>query len=77
MGEFYFSCRRRRLLQALVQLGLSIERGGKHDKAECISNGHKTTVPRHVMIKREIVESIAKFLLEKDFEKQRLLDPLR
>lgn len=77
MSEFYFPCSRSKLLNALARLGLSIEHGGKHDKAECIPNGHKTTIPRHAVIKREIVESIAKFLLEKNFEREQLLRLLR
>jgi hypothetical protein len=58
-------------------LGLSIECGAKHDLAKCINNGSKTTIPRHKEIKREIIESITSFLLDKDFEKEKLLDLLK
>lgn len=58
-------------------MGLSIECGAKHDLAKCINNGSKTTIPRHKEIKREIIESITSFLLDKDFEKEKLLDLLK
>jgi len=58
-------------------LGLFIERGAKYDLAQCIFNGQKTTIPRHNEIKREIVESIALFLLDKDFGKGKLLNLLK
>lgn len=77
MSDFYFPCKRKKVLKALKKLGLSIEQGAKHDLAECITNGKKTTIPRHTEIKREIVDSIASFLLDKDFERQQLLDLLR
>lgn len=77
MGEFYFPCKRKKLIRALKKLGLSIEHGTKHDLAKCINNGNKTTIPRHKEIKREIIESITSFLLDKNFEKEKLLDLLR
>ena len=77
MSEFYFSCKRKKLIKALKKLGLSIEEGAKHDLAKCINNGRKTTIPRHTEIKREIVESVASFLLDKDFNKENLLTLLR
>jgi len=77
MSEFYFPCKRKKLMRALKKLGLSIERGTKHDLAKCINNGSKTTIPRYKEIKREIIESIALFLLDKDFKKEKLLDLLR
>lgn len=64
-------------MKALKKLGLSVENGSKHDLARCIKNGGKTTIPRHREVKREIVESIAKFLLDKDFKRERLLELLR
>ncbi|MEK7067176.1 MAG: type II toxin-antitoxin system HicA family toxin [Patescibacteria group bacterium] len=77
MTDFYFPCKRKKLLKALKKLGLSLENGSKHDLAKCIHNGKKTTIPRHKEIKREIVDSIASFLLDKDFERKKLLDLLR
>ncbi|MBI4836804.1 MAG: type II toxin-antitoxin system HicA family toxin [Candidatus Portnoybacteria bacterium] len=77
MSEFCFPSKRKKIVKALKKLGLSIENGAKHDFAKCIHNGKKTTIPRHKEIKREIVESIASFLLDKDFERQKLLDLLK
>jgi len=65
------------MIKALRKLGLCVESGAKHDLAKCISNGGKTTIPRHKELKREIVDSIASFLLDKDFERKNLLDLLR
>lgn len=76
MSEFYFSCKKKKLIKALKKLGLHVEHDSKHDLARCIHNGGKTTIPRHSDIKREIVESIAKFLLEKEFEREKLLELL-
>lgn len=67
----------KKVIRALKKLGFSIENGAKHDLAKCILNGKKTTIPRHSEIKREIVNSIPSFLLDKDFERQKLLDLLR
>jgi len=77
MSDFYFPCKRKKIIRALRKLGLFIERGAKHDLAQCILNGKKTTVPRQREIKREIVDSIASFLLDKDFEREKLLNLLR
>ena len=56
---------------------MDIKEGSNHTKAECIHNGHKTTIPRHKIIKREVVKSICKFLLEKDYKEQEILKLLR
>ena len=77
MGNFYFPCKRKKLVNALKKLGFCIEDGAKHGLAKCISNGKKTTIPRHKEIKREIVNSIASFLLDKDIEREQLLSLLR
>lgn len=77
MSIFYFPCKRKKILKALKKLGLEVSHGSKHDVAKCISNGGKTTIPRHTEIKREIVKSIADFLLEKEIEKQELLKLLK
>ncbi len=77
MSDFYFPCKEKKVIKALKKLGLSIEKGAKHNFAKCIPNGKKTTIPRHKEIKREIIDSIASFLLDKDFERQKLLDLLR
>lgn len=77
MSDFYFPAKRRKILKALKKLGLLIEKGTKHDLAQCVYNGKKTTIPRHREIKREIVDSIATFLLDKNFEKEKMLDLLK
>lgn len=77
MGIFSFPCKRKKLISALRKLGLVVENGSKHDLAKCIHNGGKTTIPRHNEIKRETVKSIADFLLDKEFEKEKLLDLLK
>ncbi len=77
MGEFFFGCKRRKLLKALKKLGFLIKSGSKHDLAECLDNGGKTTISRHREIKREIIKSITDFLLGKEFDKQKLQDLLR
>lgn len=77
MGEFYFSCKKNKVIKALKKLGFFVEKGAKHDLAKCIDNGGKTTIPRHPELKREIVESIAKFLIDKDTDKEKLLKLLR
>ena len=77
MSDFYFLCKRKKLIKALKSLGLELKEGGKHTKAECVHNGGKTIIPRHKNIKREIVESICKFVLDKEFEKEKLLNLLK
>lgn len=77
MSDFYFSAKRKKILKALKKLGMSIEHGTKHDLASCVHNGKKTTVPRHNDIKSEIVDSIATFLLDKNFEREELLKLLK
>lgn len=59
------------------KIGFRIEKGLKHDLALCIQNGKKTTIPRHNEIKREIVDSIAEFILDKNIEKEKLLKLLK
>ncbi len=71
MSEFRFLCKRKKLIRALEKMGLDIKEGRKHTKVECIYNGKKTTVPRHREIKKEVVESICNFVLDKDFEKEK------
>lgn len=77
MSDFYFPAKRKRIIKALKKLRLLIKSGKKHDLAECTHNGKKTTVPRHNKIKSEIVDSIANFLLDKDFEREKLLKLLK
>jgi len=77
MSDFYFPAKRKKILRALKKLGLLVERGSKHDLAVCVHNGKKTTIPRHREVKREIVDSIATFLLDKDFEREKLLKLLK
>lgn len=77
MGDFSFPCKSKKLIKALCKLGFAIEHGSKHDLAKCVHNGRKTTIPRHLEIKREIVRNIADFLLEKDIPREELLKLLR
>ena len=77
MSDFYFPCKRKKIIKTLKKLGFPVERGSKHDLALCIPNGKKTTIPRHNEIKREIVESIAEFFLDKNIEREKLLKLLR
>lgn len=65
------------MLNALRKLGLDIQEGSRYTKAECQENGKKTTIPRKNDIKREITDSICKFLLAKDFDEQKILDALK
>ena len=74
---FFFPCKRKKLINALRKFDMDIKEGSNHTKAECIHNGHKTTIPRHKIIKREVVKSICKFLLEKDYKEQEILKLLR
>jgi len=55
-------------------MGFPVTHDSKHDRAECVDNGQKTTIPRHTNIKREIVDSIAKFLIDKKADKDELLE---
>ena len=75
--SFNFPCKRKKLINALIKLGLQVEEGSKHTRAECIHNGRKTTIPRHKEIKREVVKSICDFVLEKDFKEENILKLLR
>ena len=77
MSDFWFPCKRKKLLKALRKLGLALTEGGNHSRAECVNNGRKTTIPRHGNIKREIVDSICNFLIEKEFDKKRILELLK
>ena len=77
MSDFYFPAKKKKILKALKKLGLLIEKGAKHDLAICVHNGKKTTIPRHREVKREIVDSIATFLLDKNFERDKLLKLLK
>lgn len=72
MNEFYRPCKTKKLIKALQKLGLKLTQGKKHTRAECVENGRQTTIPRHRNLKREIVYSITKFLIEKDFDKAEL-----
>ncbi len=77
MSEFFFECKRNKLVKSLENLGFLVEHGSKHDTVKCESNGGKTTVPRHNKIKREIVDSIAKFVLGKEIDKDKFLKSLK
>lgn len=77
MSEFFFECKRVKLTKSLKRLGFFIVHGSKHDMVKCKSNGGKTTIPRHNKIKREIVESISKFVLDKGIDKILFLKSLK
>lgn len=77
MSEFFFECKRKKLVKSLENLGFVITHGNKHDIVKCIPNGGKTTIPRHAKIKREIVNSISKFVLGKEIDKEKFLESLK
>lgn len=70
--SLFFPCKYKKLINALKKFGFDIKQGAKHTKAECVHNGHKTTIPRHNKIKSEVVKSICDFLLEKEFEEKEI-----
>lgn len=69
MNEFYRPCKTKKLIKVLKKLGLKLTEGKRHTRAECVNNRKQTTIPRHRDIKREIVNSICNFLIEKDFDR--------
>ena len=71
--SFFFHCKYKKLINALKKLGLDVQEGSKHSRAECIHNGNKTTIPRHNNIKREVVKKICDFLLEKNYKEEEIL----
>lgn len=75
--DFFFPCKRKKMLNALAKLRFHIKEKAKHTKAECTKNGKKTTIPRHTEIKRETVKNICDFLLKKDFKKEEILKNLK
>ena len=77
MNEFYQPCKTKKLIKALQKLGLKLTEGKKHTRAECVDNGRQTTIPRHRSLKREIVYSISKFLIDKNFNRAKLKKLLR
>lgn len=70
MTNFYFTCKRKKVINALKKLDFALKEGKNHTKAKCINNGKQTTIPRHKIIKSEIVNSICKFLVEKKHDKK-------
>lgn len=70
---FFFPCKYKKLINALKKLGLDVQEGAKHSRAECVRNGNKTTIPRHNNIKREVVKKICNFLLEKNYKEEEIL----
>lgn len=79
MSEFFFESKYRKIVKALEKLGLSITSGKKHDQIHCENSGKKCPLPRHKKVKREIVNNIAKFILECDpsISKEKLLNLFR
>ena len=75
----YFPCKYRVMIRALKKLGISIKQGKKHALGICDHNGRKTTIPRpHKRdIAPEVVKSIIDFLLEKEFEEEKIIKLLR
>ena len=72
----YFPCKHRIIVRALKKLGISITEGKNHTLGTCVHNGRKTTIPRpHKKdIVPETVKSIIDFLLEKEFEEERIIN---
>jgi len=65
MSDFYFPCKRNRIIKALEGIGLQIEKKeGNHDRTICPKIEKKTEVSRHNDIKSGVVKSIYKFLIE-------------
>jgi len=75
--SFFFPCKYKKVIGVLKSFGLVINERKKHAKAECVTNGKKTTIPRHTEVKREIVKSICDFLLEKDFKEEEILRKMK
>jgi len=75
--DFYFPCKRKKLLKALKRLGFNLKEASNHTTAKCTHNGRKTTIPRHNEIKSEIVKSIRDFLIEKDFKDEKIISLLK
>ena len=66
MGKFFFESTHRKIARALENLGFSVTNGKRHDQIHCEQSGKKCPLPRHRKIKSEIVDNIAKFILECD-----------
>jgi predicted RNA binding protein YcfA (HicA-like mRNA interferase family) len=79
MSDFYFPCKYRRVVKALKKMGLDIKEQRNHTKAECIHNGKKTTIPRHMNrdVKSEIMNNIGNFIIEKDLDREKFKKLLR
>ena len=71
MSDFYFPCKKNRMVRALEKLGVEITtKGGNHDKAMCPKTGKRTDIPRKNDLKSGITESICKFLLEQGHKEE-------
>ena len=75
--SLFFPCKYKKLINLLKALGLDVKEGARHTRAECIHNGHKTTIPRHKDVKREVVKTICDFLLEKEFDEKEIEKKLK
>jgi len=75
--SLFFPCKYRKLINALIYFGFDIKEGVKHTRAKCINNGRKTTIPRHIEIKREVVKSICLFLIEKEISEEKIVKKLK
>lgn len=78
MSNFYFPCKKKRIVRALEKLGLRIViKKGKHDKVICPITGEKTDIPRHNDIKSGVVKSICDFLLEQGYKEEKIKEALK
>ena len=75
--SIFSSCEYKKLVNALKRFGLELSDDSNHACAKCLKNGHKTTIPRHTNIKREIVKSICDFLIEKEIPENEILKRLK
>jgi len=75
--NIFSSCKYKKLVNALKRFGLELNEGSNHTCAKCSKNGHKTTIPRHTNVKREIVKSICDFLIEKEIPENEILKRLK
>ena len=75
----YFPCKYRVIIKALKKLGISVKEGPKHTLGICVHNGRKVTIPRpHKKdLIKEVVKNTIDFLLEKEFEEEKIIKLLK
>jgi predicted RNA binding protein YcfA (HicA-like mRNA interferase family) len=65
------------IVKGLTRLGFDIRNGSNHDTATNPKTNNKTTIPRHGLVKKTVVSSICKFLVEQGFTEQEIKDAFR